>query len=202
MKYFGRCCGLYLLIGVLSCATTRTFTVEEPQEGKSLVIGAVLVENDGIEDMYEAKIKNIAIILVGKSFEKESIQAYRLMTDEEGYFALPNVPPGAYVVKGIEVDLGYVTRLLITSRWEGNVQIYYPTDVFVDQTVRLWPPGSQEKIINMNIRYFRIDASYRVYDDVFKLIDNATVSIPELKHTIPNPMVYYQQKYPGWGWFK
>jgi hypothetical protein len=100
------------------------------------------------------------------------------------------------------VDLGYVTRLLITSRWEGNVQIYYPTDVFVDQTVRLWPPGSQEKIINMNIRYFRIDASYRVYDDVFKLIDNATVSIPELKHTIPNPMVYYQQKYPDWEWFK
>lgn len=196
--------GIFILIWHISCSPTRTFTLEEPQEGKSLVIGTILVENDGIEDMYEAKTKDITVVLVGKSSEgeKERIKAYRLKTDSEGYFALPNVPAGAYVVKGIEVDLGYTTRLLITSRWEGNVQIYFPTEVFVDQTVRFWPPVSQEKIINMNIRYFRIDGSYRIYDDVFKRIENAMVSIPELKHTIPNPAEYYRQKYPEWGWFK
>ncbi|GAB4362901.1 MAG: hypothetical protein Kow0042_00310 [Calditrichia bacterium] len=188
----------------LFCATPHKLVLEEPQEGKSLVVGAVLVENDGVEDVYEVKKGKITVILVGKTMVdgKEETRAYRLQTDENGYFALPNVPPGAYVVKGIEVDLGYTTRLLVTSRWEGNTQIYYPAEVFVDQTVRVWPPFSVHKIINLDIRYFRIDASHRILDEVFQSLQDAVLALPEVRHTMPNPVDYYQSKYPDWGWFK
>jgi hypothetical protein len=186
------------------CSPTRSFILEEPQEGKSLVLGAVLVENVGIEEVYEAKTANITVVLVGKHQEngEEKVVGYRVKTDQNGYFALPNVPAGSYVVKGLEVDLAYNTHMLIGSRWEGNTQIYQPVDYMIDYHVAFWPPESQEKIINLQIRYFHIDASSRIFDQVFKSLQNNRLNLKEMTHTMVNPLQYYQEKYPDWGWFK
>ncbi|MDZ7374448.1 MAG: carboxypeptidase-like regulatory domain-containing protein, partial [candidate division KSB1 bacterium] len=172
--------------------------MEEPREGRALLVGAVLVENDGVEDVYEARKSKIHIIVVGKGTVdgREEAVVYRLMTDENGYFFVPNVPPGSYVVKGIELDLGYGTRLQVTSRWEGNTQIYYPAEGFVDHVVRVWPPPSKGRIINLGIRYFRVDASYRIYNDVFDSLDGASIALRDVKHTMPSPIAYYKAKYP------
>ncbi len=176
-RYFLSFGMLILMMTFINCSTSQKFLLKNPNPGMSLLVGAVLVENVGIDDVYESVTSKINVIVVGKSVVegKEVVQGYRLKTDEKGYFALANVPPGSYVVKGIEVDLGYGTRMLLTSRWEGNTQIYYPIDTMIDFTVNFWPPAINEKIINLKIRYFHIDAASRVFDQIFNQLENTTL---------------------------
>jgi hypothetical protein len=194
---------LMVLIVYLNCTSSKTFLLEQPIEGKSIIIGAVCVENVGIEDVYEAKTSNITVVIVGKFIDegKEQIKGFRVRTDKNGYFALQNVSPGSYVVKGIEVDLAYATHLLLSSRWEGNTQIFYPVDTMIDYVVSVWPPGKTDKTINMDIWYFKIDAAFRVFDQVFRSLENKRVSLEEVSHNMPNPLIYFKRKYPDSAWF-
>jgi hypothetical protein len=189
---------------LLNCATLPKFSPEAPQYGKSLLVGAILVENNGLEDVYEAKTSNILVVIVGKSQinEKITVKSYRVKTNPDGYYVVQNVPPGSYVIKGIEVDLGYETHMLISSRWEGMTQVYYPENLMIDNTVREWPPASNKRIIDMQIRYFRIDAAQRVVYDNIKSLDHASLSLPDKQYTMLDPEQYFREKYPDWGWFK
>jgi hypothetical protein len=188
----------------IRCVPTQKFVLEEPQTNKSMVIGAILVENIGLEDVYEAKKANIVVTIVGKSIEagKESTEGYRVKTNPDGYYMIPNVPPGSYVIKGIELDLGYETHLIIGSYWDSNLQIYRPEQFMIDQIVKVWPAMSNDRIINLNIRYFKIDAAQRIAYDTFKRIDSASVSLPQIRHTMPNPIDYFKVQYPASNWFQ
>lgn len=204
MRHFLKLFFLLAVLLLLNCATTKTITLHEQQAGKSLLVGAVLVENDGLEDVYEAKTSNITVVIVGKSLEngKEVTKAYRVKTNPDGYYMVQNVPPGAYVIKGIEVDLGYETHMIISSRWDGNTQSYYPESLMIDSNVRVWPPASDQKIIDMQIRYFKIDAAQRIAYDNIKSLKDAVLSIRDNRYTMPNPFNYFRTKYPDWSWFQ
>jgi hypothetical protein len=188
----------------LACASGSKVVLENPREGKSLLIGAILLENNGLEDVFEAKTARIMVIIVGKWEEngKEMTKGYRVKTDENGYYMIQNVPPGSYIIKGIEADIGYETRLMLTSRWEGNSLIYYPTDTMIDHTVRVWPPKITDRVINMNIVYFGIDAAMRTFNDTYPELKNTTLLLKDQKHTMKNPGDYFREKHPGWGWFQ
>jgi hypothetical protein len=186
------------------CTPTQKFVLEEPQADKSLVVGAIVVENVGLEDVYEAKKANIVVIIVGKSIKQgeEFAQGYRVKTNPDGYYTIPNVPPGSYVIKGIELDLGYETHMLIGSYWDSNLQIYRPEQSMIDYIVKVWPVMSNERIINLNIRYFRIDAAKRIAHNTFNRIDSAWVSLPQIRHTMPDPIDYFKVQYPASAWFQ
>jgi hypothetical protein len=180
---------LFLLL--LNCAASKKTVLESPQSGKSLLVGAILVENVGLEDVYEAKTANITVVIVGRFEEngKDETKGYRVKTNSDGYFM-------------VQVDLGYETHMIVSSRWEGNVQHYYPENLMIDNTVRAWPPVSNQQVIDLQIRYFRIDAANRIVYDTFKSLDNAQLSLPDNQYTMPNPETYFRNKYPDWGWFK
>lgn len=194
---------LLLAAALFRCASTVPQTLEEPRPGQSLLIGAVLLENDGIEEVYEAKTANIVVVLVGKSTRdgKDVTESYRVKTDDAGYFMLANVPPGAYVLKGIEADLGYETRLFLTSRWEGNQQIYYPGEGRIDHTVRVWPEAVNARVIDLEICYFRIDAALRTLHKRFPRLQNTALTLRDKTYTMENPQDYFRAKYPGSVWF-
>ncbi len=194
---------LMVLIVYLNCTSSKTFLLEQPIEGKSIIIGAVCVENVGIEDVYEAKTSDITVVIVGKFIEegKEQIRGFRVKTDKNGYFALQNVSPGSYVLKGIEVDLAFSTHLLLGSRWEGNTQIFHPVNTMIDYVVSVWPPEKTDKTINMDIWYLKIDAAYRIFDQVFRSLENTRVGLEEVSHNMPNPLTYFKSKYPDSAWF-
>ncbi|MDZ7261562.1 MAG: hypothetical protein ONB05_05590 [candidate division KSB1 bacterium] len=188
----------------MTCATTGSkFILQGPEEGKSLLVGAVLVENDGIDDLYQSKTSNIIVIVVGKSIQngEEVTKGYRVKTDKDGYFMIQNVPPGSYVLKGIELDIGYTTRFLVTSRWEGNRQLYLQESRMVDYNVRIWPPETHDRIIDMNINYFKIDNAGRIFYDRFSLLNNALLGLKDKRHTMANPKAYFKEKYPQSKWF-
>ena len=194
---------LLLFMLMAGCAAPSRMVMEEPLPGKGLLVGAILLENSGIEDVYEAKTANIYVVIVAKYSEggKTATRGYRVKTDDNGYFMIPNVTPGAFVVKGIEADLGFETRLKLTSRWEGNTQIYYPIDTIVDQTVRVWPEAREERITDLQICYFSIDAAFRTYHDRFPSLANQQLSLKDQAHTMSSPRDYFAAKYPQSAWF-
>ncbi|MFZ0390682.1 MAG: hypothetical protein WAN36_09525 [Calditrichia bacterium] len=187
---------------ILTCGGSRKEVNVVPQEGKSLLVGAVAVYNEGIEDVYEVVRKNIHVVVIGQFRENGKLQekGYRAKTDENGYYFIPNVPKGAYVVKGIEVDVAFGTHLIITSRWEGNTQVYQPISTMIDNNVKVWPEPDSSRIINMDISYFRIDAVHRVFDESFTRLNPRDVSAEDMP-AMEAPPVYFQNKYPNWQWF-
>ena len=197
----------YLLVFVgmclmlLGCGGSMNFVIEKAEPGKSMLVGAMLLENDGLDEVYQSITKNITVVLVGKSKEGEE-EGYRVKTDENGYFALQNVPPGSYVIKGFEVDVGFGRRLLITSRWDGNTQIYYPADTIIDYTVRVWPEAMEGKVLDMQIHYFKIDQALRLATRQYKMMKNLAGSISGSQYTMLNPVSYFKEKYPQADWFQ
>ncbi len=183
---------------IISCSTTRQFVFQEPEPGKSLLVGAVLVENDGIDDLYESKTSNITVVIVHKFTQngKEQSQGYRIKTDKDGYFMMPNIPPGSFVLKGIEVDLGFTNRYIINSMWEGNRQIYFDDGKMIDYNVRIWPPETTEKIIDMGINYFKLDRAGRILSQNFKALSNNMLGLENKSYTMPSPVDYFKEKYP------
>jgi hypothetical protein len=195
---------ILLMISILpflffSCMVQQKLVLQEPEQGKCLLVGAVLIENDGLEDIYQAVTKNITVVI--SSNAEDAPAGYRVKTDENGYYILQNVPKGSYVVKGFEVDLGYETRLLVSSRWEGLSQIFYPTSGAIDFTVREWPEPSEGTVINMNIAHFVIDRAQRISNNVFKQLNNNRITLKDETYTMPDPVTYFRQKYPDWKWF-
>jgi hypothetical protein len=187
------------VITISGCTpTVSQLKMQEPEVGKSIVVGAVLVENNGVDDFYDVSKSDITVILVGKSIinGEESIEGYRIRTDENGYFFLPNVPQGAYVLKGIEISLGYKGVTLITSRWEGTRQIFLPTANMIDYVVRSWSEEVSECVNDMGINYFMIDPSMGIYSDKFSELKDNVLALKDIRHTVENPENYYQKKYP------
>lgn len=187
-----------------SCAGTEKLTLQPPQPEKSLVVGAILVENLGLEEVYEAKTAKIWVVLVGKGVENgmEKIEGYRCRTDENGYFMLQNVPRGVYIIKGIEVDLGFSIHMILDSRWEGNTQIFEPGGTMIDHIVRVWPERLPERIVDLGIRYFRFDYSGRIHDQSFTQLRETRLGLKDKVYTMSSPVSYFSQKYPEWQWFK
>jgi hypothetical protein len=56
-------------------------------------------------------------------------------------------------------------------------------------------------VIDLQIRYFRIDAAKRIVYDNIKSINNAQLALPDFRYTMSDPEIYFREKYPEWGWF-
>jgi len=205
-----------LTLGIMSvvalvftnCAGTqmsREFVLEEPQPGMSVVVGAVLIENMGLDDYYRPIKKYINVVVVGRTNVngEEKTQGYRIYTDENGYFMLQNVPPGSYIVKGCEFTIGISTTMRITAEWEANRRVDRITDQELNYIVRSWPPESDSKVINKDIHYYLIDRTPRLAaSNVFPALNDQSLSLQEYSYTMPSPVDYFKKKYPDSGWFK
>jgi hypothetical protein len=201
MKSFVMGISIFLVVIIFSGCGTGTIQLymQEPEEGKCIVVGALLVENNGVDDFYDVSKSEITVILVGKSIinGEESIEGYRLKTDENGYFFLPNVPQGAYVMKGIEVSLGYKGLTLITSRWDGARQIFMPTATMIDYVVRSWPEEVSGCVNDVGINYLMIDPSMGIYSDRYSELRNNVLALKDISHTMANPQNYFREKHPN-----
>jgi len=200
MKKFVSALLIFLAIIIFSgCGTSATqLKMQEPEEGKCVVVGAVLFENNGVDDFFDVSKSDITVILVGKSTinGEESIEGYRLKTDENGYFFLPNVPQGAYVLKGIELSLGYRGLTLITSRWDGTRQIFLTAATMIDYVVRSWPEEVSGCVSDLGINYLMINPSMGIYSDRFSELRDNVLALKDITHMMSNPESYYRAKYP------
>jgi hypothetical protein len=187
---------VFMLYG---CGGGMQMIMQEPEAGKCIVVGAILVENNGVDDVYNAIKSGVIAVIVGRSMQngEEVVEAYRIRTDENGYFFLPNVPRGSYVLKGIEVTLGYKGLTLFTSRWDGTRQIYYASDSnMIDHVVRSWPEENTRCVNDMGIRYFMVDPSMGIYANRFAELKDHALALKDNPQTMVNPENYYRRQYP------
>ncbi|HKJ68902.1 MAG TPA: carboxypeptidase-like regulatory domain-containing protein [bacterium] len=200
----------FIAIGIflVSCGTTqmgRQFTLEEPEPGMSTVVGAILVENAGYDDYYRPIREGIQVVVVGKTTQdgEEQREGYRVYTDENGYFMLQNVPPGAYIVKGIEFTIGVGQTMRVAAEWEAGRKIFRMTDRELNYIVRDWPMEEDSKVINTSIHYFLIDRAPRVMAaQTFELISDRSLALDQYTYTLQNPVDYFKEKYPESAWFE
>lgn len=200
------CVALVMGFIMQQCAATGNYLTEEPQPGKSLLVGAILVENFGIGDIYDSKTAGITVKIVGKYEEngQEVTKTYRTKTDSKGYYMLQNVEPGSYIVKGLEMNLVPNESTYVTAIWDGERRYYEITEQQQDYIVRFWPPEKTDRVIDMGIMHFEVgitDRGHVLYNRISQL-NNNTLQLPGIKYTMKNPVTYYKDMFPDWGWFK
>jgi len=198
---------LLLVTGILfqQCAVTGNYVQEEPQPEKSILVGAILVENFGIGEIYDSHTAGIAVKVVGKFMEngQEVTRTYRTKTDANGYYMIQNVDPGSYIVKGLEMNLVPNDRTYVTAIWDGERRFYEITEKQQDYAVRYWPPAKDGEVIDMGIMHFEVGITDRghVLYNRFDELNNVKLQLPGIRYTMENPETYYKELFPDWGWF-
>lgn len=193
---------------VLSCATTYQGLVEPTSENSVLVVGAVFVVNNYYNERFEIYRPSIEVAIMAKVSQdgKEQIKGYWTQTDENGYFALANVPPGQYALKGIRFTLSTGDLLTISNplRFSGSTYMLQPsskTIILFDGDYFAFEPKG--RVVNMLTNRFTID---RATDRTRHVEHEAASEVPEFRSptgqvlSFPKPPEYFTQKYPQSAW--
>ncbi len=203
----------------LSCSSMSPFSMEltAPIDNESVVIlGGVIVENMGIDDLYETYDSDIEVVLVSKGIVDgvEESKGFHVMTDENGYFFLENVPKFGYVIKGARIYVANSFSVNVISQWrtaEISYMVPYLQEELIRHDVTFVPSPPQGRIYNFGISYFGLSrgssesgpggvANSVLYQN-FTSLNEQKLSIGT-KYTKPDPITYFKEKFPDSGWFK
>lgn len=199
---------IFALMQLISCAVTGSYTEQEPEEGKAILVGAILVENFGMGDMFDSKKSNIVVKIAAKHEidGEEVVKTYRTMTDPNGYYMLQNVEPGYFIIKGVELSVVPNERTFVNAIWDGERRYYEMTEEerTGDFTVRYWTREYEGPVIDMGIMHFEIGITERghVLYNRFTELTNAKLRLPGITYNMENPVDYYHGRLPEWEWFQ
>ncbi len=193
----------FMVILVLGCAATLP-KMEEPAEGKNLVIGSVIFENNGYQDRNDVYFDNIEVAIIGiyKENGKEKVFGKWTRTDKNGYFFIPNVPDGRYALKGLRINMSGQAFLTIVNEFRTLVDNYkiWPTEniTFSGEYFKTEP---QNRIINLKHNYFTFFQNREIRYGAYDKIDQFQASNGDV---ITRPMIfkYFIENYPQSGWNK
>lgn len=199
-KYFAAASLLVLAI-VLNCGGGGAL-MAPPEEGKNFLMGSMLVENIGSNDRYTHFVKDIEVAILGFYDEggKEKVFAKWVVTDTAGYFFIPNVPDGNYVIKGFRVDIE-TAFITIANDFRSGVSNYRRSS----QNIAFAASGdhfenlSKNRVVNLKHNRFTLHEGGEVrhgrHDVVtnHKTVDGAIIERPFIHE-------YFLEKYPDSGW--
>ena len=193
---------LAAMLYAAGCAGGYSTTLTEPQGDNMLLMGSVIVENVGYRNKQESYTKDIEVSFMGDVEEEgETVRkSITIFADENGYFAVENVPQGQWALKGIRAytpggDWTIWNELRMPNeRWAvAPATFYYP---FTGTHFPTSPVGNVYNyhhnvfsvLPGQEVRHYRI--AY-MEGDQFHLTD-----------TYDRPLVveYFLEKYPNSGW--
>ena len=191
-------------------------TLPDPIDDSSiLIMGCLFAENMGIDEQYEAIQDGNEVVLVGKFNEEgeEVTKGFHVKTDEKGYFLLPNVPKGSYVIKGTRIYVANSFEINIISNWRTNEVSYYVPylqEELIRHDVKYFPTPPKGRIYDFGITFFGIykgseesgpaGVANNVLYQTFRSIENQKFHIGQ-KYTKPSPKEYFKKKFPKSKWF-
>ncbi|MBN2413821.1 hypothetical protein JXQ31_19260 [candidate division KSB1 bacterium] len=188
----------------LSCASTLGGFKEPTKENTMLVVGHILLEDDYYTDEINTYTKNIEVAVIGKTSAGKELGLWT-KTDENGYFAVADVPMGEYALKGIRTIIGRSNAITVTNR------LRLSTDPYRVE--------SSEKPITFNAQYYPLEPVGRIQSlqhNLFKLDQmsgqtsqantNMVFTIKDYKTVTGEVMNagpvedYFMEKYPDSAW--
>jgi hypothetical protein len=206
--------GTYLFFGCAGSSKTIKF-LEEPQNDRCMIIGNVIIENINQEFAFENWGLSADLVFLGKD-NLDSVRHYKVPTDNKGYYCLPNLPQGQYVLKAIILPVAGGIPVIIVNDWtSANSKFYrmrHPERSF-EYTTDWFPPVAQGKVINYNIVWFGLriahisDLSQDAVGEILvvqssKDLDGNRFYENGYPYTRLNPLTFYQNKFPESGWWK
>ncbi|MDH7561502.1 MAG: hypothetical protein QHJ34_14960 [bacterium] len=190
--------GLALLV---ACAGGMA-SLQEPVEGKHLLIGSVIFENSGYQNRNDVYFANVEVAVIGYSQEdgKEKLFGKWVVADENGYFFIPNVPDGKYALKGLRVNMPGVAFLTIANEFRSTVSNYeiQPTET-VAFSGTFFDIGPENRIVNLKHNYFTLFSNREIRHGAYDRISAFTASNGQ---EIERPPIfqYFLEKFPHTGW--
>lgn len=192
---------LVLLVLIYGCAATLP-KLEEPVEGKNLIIGSVIFENNGYQNRNDVYFDGIEVAVIGiyKENGEEKVFGKWTVTDKNGYFFIPNVPDGRYGLKALRINMSGQAYLTIVNEFRTKVDNYkvWPTEQ-VAFSGEFFDVKPQNRIINLKHNYFTFFQNQEIRYGSYDKIDQFQASTGEL---ISRPMIfkYFIDNYPQSGW--
>lgn len=193
---------LFIILLSLSCASTAA-KIEQPESDQCLLIGAVILDINGYQDVNNSIFENIEVAIIGEILNESGLQrvSYWLETDENGYFYKENVPPGKYALKGIKIhsiDLGDVTIANELIQPQRNYFELVPENR-IPMTGEIFDLQSNQRVINFQYNLFTLHRNGIVDFHRLKRLKNYKLSAGDVIDLPPVP-AYFLEKFPTTGW--
>ena len=105
------------LVALFSCAAgIRYYKFAEPtSDAGMLILGRILVEDNQYTGRFDVIKGGIEVAILGQPHDSAHVTGLWAITDNDGYFALANVPQGNYALKGIRVTLSNGMRIVLSN---------------------------------------------------------------------------------------
>ncbi|MFZ5516660.1 MAG: hypothetical protein ACOY90_08475 [Candidatus Zhuqueibacterota bacterium] len=190
-----------LVLFMLNCAGGIP-SMEEPMQGKNLIIGSIIFENKGYENRNDVYFENLDVAIIGIYEEngKEKIFGKWTTTDKNGYFFLPNVPDGKYALKAFRINMSGQAYLTVANEFRSNVDNYkvWPTENIAFSGT-FFETRPVNHVINLKHNYFTFYLNQEIRHGAYDKIDQFKAANGEV---LSRPMIfqYVIDTYPQSGW--
>ena len=208
---------MVLFIVYFGCAGTKggLKSLPDPEPNKMMVVGAVLIENINLSYPFDNWDLPIQVVLLGKD-EKSTISHYTVNTSSGGYYCLPNVPFGSYLLKAVIFQESGALPEIIVNDWKESTSKFnllkHP-ERGIEYSAEWFPQPPNAKIINKKIAWFGLrsrnleDTSDLYKGEVIYNVVNEEMKATRMwrdgyPYTIQDPLTYFKSKFPLSGWWQ
>jgi hypothetical protein len=203
---------------ILGCAGSKSSltNLSEPINNHVLVIGNVIVENINQGLSFETWDFPCQVVIVGKATASDTLSHFTISTDDQGYFALENVPNGLYGIKAVIVPLfGSQPLKLVNPMESPNSQFYRMRHPEQDIEFKgMYMPGKEKNgIVDLNITWLGLRSAevegisgdkigVVVKQRITEKFENKQFWTNGVSISRDDPIEYMKKKFPQSGWWK
>lgn len=193
---------LLIAAGSINCGSSLQ-NLPQPHESKNLIIGSLIFEIDGYQNIYRTFRDNIEVAIVGRYVENGQLKQFGewVITDEYGYFYLANVPDGEYAIKGFRsrvISIGDVTVVNYLNNPDRNYYELLHNDL-IGFNADLFDTRQNHRIINFQHNVFKLFQNEIVEHKRLNRLRDYKLSDGNEIDEQPVP-VYYIENFPDSGW--
>ena len=203
---------------ILGCAGSKPslINLQEPATDRVLVIGNVIVENIDQGLQFETWDFPCEVIIIGKATASDTLSHFLITTDDQGYFALENVPSGLYGIKAVIVPLFGSQPLKLVNPLDSPASEYYRMkhpERDIEYTANYIPGKAENHVVNLNINWLGLRSAEveGISGDKIGVVmkqqlnegfENKQFWTSGVSISREEPLQYMKNKFPNSGWWK
>ncbi len=193
------------LVFSMSCASGLSGFKEPTSDDTMLVIGRVIIEDNYYTQETAVYKEGIEVGILGRTAEGKDLALWA-HTDENGYFALADVPKGEYAIKAVRALISRGSLVTIVNRLRLSTDTFMLSSkssiIFNGQYFPFEPVG---RVLSLQHNIFQLDRMSATTNQVnyvlkhslknFKLVDGEVLNDGPVEE-------YFIKKYPDSAWRK